>query len=106
MNDYKLTRDETETHISFTAQERIDGIIEIYTDDPVWIRKCESIEAFKDVGSEYGTNLPGRTFRSQNHTVAVSLRLKRQISESERERLRIQLADAREEKEGKGDDNE
>lgn len=44
-NGYKLTREEQETHVSQTAQERIAGVWHVDTDDPVTIRKMEKIGA-------------------------------------------------------------
>ena len=95
MSEIKLSRDEMETHINFTAQERIDGTIEVYTDDPVWIRKCESIQAFEDIGPQNGINPPARLFRSQNSAVTVGFRLKREYSEEQREALRQRMAGVR-----------
>jgi len=37
----QLSRDEMETHISQTAEERSRGIWHVYTDDPYWIRRLD-----------------------------------------------------------------
>lgn len=44
-NGYKLTREEQETHVSQTAQERINGVWRVDTDDPVTQRRMEKIGA-------------------------------------------------------------
>jgi hypothetical protein len=82
--EIKLTREETETHINFTHQDRIDGVIWVYTEDPVIIRRCEELDGFKDMGADYGVNLPSRLFRSENGDVTVSFRAKRKVSLEER----------------------
>ena len=104
--EIKLSREEAETHINFTHQDRIDGIIWVYTEDPVIIRRCEELEGFEDISDGYGVNPPSRLFRSQNGDVTVSFRAKRHVSEAERIRLATQLAKSRKEKEGKSEDNE
>ena len=96
--EIKLSREETETHINFTHQNRIDRIIWVYTEDPVIIRRCEELDGFKDMGADYGVNLPSRLFRSENGDVTVSFRAKRQVSEKERIRLATQLAKSRKER--------
>ena len=96
--EIKMTREETETHINFTHQDRIDGIIWVYTEDTVIIRKCEELEGFEDVGDDYGVKLPSRLFRSLNGDVTVSFRAKRHVSEKERIRLATQLAKSRSER--------
>ena len=103
--EIKMTREETETHINFTHQDRIDGIIWVYTEDPVIIRRCEELDGFEDMGADFSVNLPSRLFRSLNGDVTVSFRAKRQVSEKERIRLATQLAKSRG-KEGKSKDNE
>ena len=103
--EIKISREQAETHINFTHQERIDGVIEVFTEDPVIIRRCQSLQGFKDISSDYGINPPARLFRSENHTVTVGFRARRQVSESERERLSKQLAKGRKLKEGKSNDN-
>lgn len=96
--EIKLTREEAETHINFTHQERIDGIIWVYTEDPVIIRRCEELDGFEDMGAEYGVSLPSRLFRSLNGDVTVSFRAKRHVSDKERIRLATQLAKSRSER--------
>jgi hypothetical protein len=96
--EIKLTREETETHINFTHQDRIDGVIWVYTEDPVIIRRCEELDGFKDMGADYGVNLPSRLFRSENGDVTVSFRAKRKVSLEERKRLAEQLNRARNER--------
>ncbi len=98
----KLSRDEQETNISFTAQERIDGTINIYTDDPVWINKLNKLSAeggFKDVSDELGIEPPGKMFRSLNGSYAVSLRRKQAMSDEHRAAAAANLKKWREDNE-------
>ena len=91
MDDIKPSRDEMETTISFTARERIDGIVHVFTDDPVWVRKLEVHKGFEDVTAEMGLHHPSRAFRSENGTVTVSLRLKREYTDEQREEASLRL---------------
>lgn len=97
-----LSRDEQETHISFTAQDRIDGVVHVFTDDPVWLRKMESIEGFVDVSDELGLTPPSRAFRSTKGSISVSLRQNRKYTDEERETMRQRFV---ERKEQKGEEN-
>ena len=109
-DEIKLTRDEQETHINFTAQERIDGTLNVYTDDPVWINKLNKLcleGGFKDVSDELGVRPPGKAFRSLNGEYSPSLRRKQAMSDERRAELsaRMQKISAEQkQREGHGND--
>jgi hypothetical protein len=94
-NEIKLSRDEMETNISFTAQERLDGVVTVYTDDPVWLRKLDSITAFRDISEEIGTTPPGKVFQSKDGSVSVSLRVKREMTGEQRQKASQRMSELR-----------
>ena len=100
-----LSRLEQKTHINYTAQDRIDGVITVYTDDPTEARKLESITGFREIGAELGVTPPGRVFQSRNHDISVSFRKRRIMSEKQRQKASKRMAELREKQlKGKGDD--
>ena len=94
-NEIKLSLDEQETHISFTAQERRDGVINVYSEDPVYIRFIERKEGFEDVSDELGVRPPAKAFRSRDSDLGLSFRRKQAISEEQRAALAKRLVKAR-----------
>ena len=85
--EIKLTRAEQETHINFTAQERVDGVLNVYSDDPVWINKLQKLEGFEDVSDDYNIKLPGRMFQSTDGEYSISIRKKTILSDERKAEL-------------------
>ena len=91
MSEYRLARDEQETFVSQSAQDRIEGTWTMYSDDPVGVRRIEKLveqaEARgEDVDVERTQHGLLATFRGD--CLTVSVRLKRIVSDEERERMR------------------
>lgn len=105
-DEIKLTREEQESHVNFTAQERIDGIMEVFTDDPTMITRLAKIRGFEDISDSRGIKPPARLFRSQNHDVSISFRPKSRVPKKQREAAAERLAAYHEEqKQVKGEQN-
>lgn len=73
----KLTNEERETHLNLVAADR--EWWEVFTDDPVMVRKLDKIADGQAMGQ-------GKTYRL--HRSQVSLRQRRIVSDSEREKMR------------------
>jgi hypothetical protein len=81
-----LSLEETETHLNMVADDR--GIWYVYTDDPVMIRKMESIGAtfVKSSG-------PGKHYTLRSNQVSLGKgRAKQDLTEEEREVRRQRMA--------------
>lgn len=84
-----LSRSEQETHFNQTAEDRINGILHIYSDDPAWLKKIDAL-AQKSGGIEcVGVESHGgKHYRVETSAVTLSLRPKRKVSDATRERMR------------------
>lgn len=88
----KLTRDEQETHYSQTAQERIDGVWQVYTDDPVSVRQFDDIAervADEDVDVLVKDSTLGKLYTFKNSSLRVSTGPKQKWSDERREEMRV-----------------
>ena len=84
-----LTREEQETLYNFTAQDRIDKVLHVFSDDPVEINRLERLglkgkRVGEFGGMEFVVDMTQYTF--------TGLRRKRVVSDAERARLSKQLA--------------
>lgn len=99
-----LTREEQETHFSQTAQDRIDGVWHIYTDDLVWIGKIDKLleracsKGLEGTQCEKVESHGMMQYRLQSTALQAGLRLKRQVSEEDRARIAEQLRRGRDDK--------
>ena len=78
-----LSRDETETHFSQSAQERINKILHVYTDDEVWIRKLDKLGLVGNEVNEFG----GREYEIDMNEYSLSLRKRRQLTDAQRVKM-------------------
>jgi len=86
-----LPKEEQETHFSQTAEERIAGIWHVYTDDPIWLRKLDRMDA-EDVEVE---SHGGKHYVFKKLYGSVSFRAKRKVSDKTRANLAEHLAEVR-----------
>jgi len=75
-----LSRDEMETHISQTAQERIDNVLHIYSDDEVWIRKIEKL----GIGGAVVNGFGGKEYKVDMNDYSLYLRKKPKMTDAQR----------------------
>lgn len=84
-----LSRNEQETHISQTAEDRIAGHWYIYSDDPVHMRRLDEIAEFvREEGQ-------GKHYRLQNNQVRL-YRKPSALTDEQVEQRRAALKKARE----------
>lgn len=89
-------REEMETHFSQTAQERIDGVLRVYSDDPFWIRRLDKLCAV-DAGVKldlivYGG---GRHYAIDASKYSLQLRKRTTYTEDQRAAMAARLAEGR-----------
>ncbi len=81
----ELTNEERETHLNMTADAR--GVWEVFSDDPVMMRKLERIGA--QVVRE---DPPGKHYRlTANQVTLRKVPAKREVSEAERQERRERM---------------